>query len=109
MPSINLNDSFGPVPASRILLFTILAVASGAIDLDTDQGRRQVLGNIATASTSTNEIRNLSAFVLQIASDAARPELEALMRTARYQTRLSDLANGTEADTLLGMKNGCQP
>ena len=69
---------------------TILAGTIGAVSLDTDLGRRQVLDAITDTHASTADIRSLSAIILGVASDAARQELEATMRTTPYRTDFFD-------------------
>lgn len=87
----------GTIDPYRTPLLTIFAATMGAISLDTDQGRRQVLDAIIATADSTAKFRDTLAIILGVASDAARHELEAMMGTAQYQTRLFDLAKAEEA------------
>jgi hypothetical protein len=68
----------------------ILCGAIGAINLDTDPGRRAVLDAIAETRSDTINLRKLTTIILAVASDAARLELEALMETAEYKSDFLD-------------------
>jgi hypothetical protein len=74
---------------------TILAGAIGALDLETDSGRRTILDAITATGSSTPDIRTLTAIILAIASTDARGELEALMATKEYR---SDFLDRIEAE-----------
>jgi hypothetical protein len=69
---------------------TVLAGSMGAIDLETEAGRRTVLDAIRDTHSSTPVVRTLTAIILGVAPDAARTELEALMEANKYQNDFVD-------------------
>ena len=65
---------------------TILAGAIGAIDMETDGGRRTVLEAIAATGVDTPGIRNLTTLILAAVSEAARERLEEMMKTSPFRS-----------------------
>jgi len=59
----------------------VLGVLTGAIDLDQDSSRRQVLGILAAASLEEDQLETYTHLIRAAASAAARQALEALMTT----------------------------
>ncbi len=72
----------------------VLAVLTGALDLDQDGSRRLVLARLA--GLDEGRLKTYTVFVLNAASQAARQALEALMTTAPYKNAFVDrlLAEG---------------
>jgi hypothetical protein len=71
---------------------TILGGTIAAIDLETESGRRLVLEAISATGVGTADTRSLATIILGVASDAARMELEAMMRTTPYRSEFFDAA-----------------
>jgi hypothetical protein len=81
---------------------TVLCGAIGAIDLDTDAGRRAVLHAIAATHSNTPNLRKLTTIILAVASDVARLELEALMETTEFKSDFLDrIEASAEAKALM--------
>jgi hypothetical protein len=59
----------------------VLGVLTGAIDLDHDSGRHQVLGILAAAGLEEDQLETYTHLIRAVASAAARQALEALMTT----------------------------
>jgi hypothetical protein len=72
----------------------VLAVLTGALDLDRDDSRRLVLARLA--GLDEGRLKTYTVFVLNAASQAARQALEALMTTAPFKNAFVDrlLAEG---------------
>jgi hypothetical protein len=64
---------------------TVFAASMGGIDLESDAGARLVLDAMASAEVSDNDRLRMTAIILNLASDAARQILEAMMTTSEYQ------------------------
>jgi hypothetical protein len=75
-----------PGQANASPYLTIFAGAIGAIDLETENGRITILTAIREAGASDGDTRSLSTLIMGVASEAARQELEALMRTTPYRS-----------------------
>jgi predicted transposase YdaD len=60
----------------------VLAAFTGAVDLEQDAGRRQVLGTLAAARLDEERLEIYTHLIRAVASAAARSALEALMTTA---------------------------
>jgi hypothetical protein len=88
-----IPDAAGPGLAEHPEL-VVLAVLTGALDLDHDASRRLVLARLAGLDES--RLKTYTVFVLNAASDAARQALEALMTTAPFKNAFVDrlLAEG---------------
>jgi hypothetical protein len=91
--SATIPDSGGPGPREHPEL-VVLAVLTGALDLDQDSSRRLVLARLA--GLDENRLKTYTVFVLNAASEAARQALEALMTTAPFKNAFVDrlLAEG---------------
>jgi hypothetical protein len=81
-----------------VTVHIILCGAIGAIDLDTNAGRRTVLHAIAATRSNTPNLRKLTTIILAVASDAARLELEALMETAEFKSDFLDRIEARAAE-----------
>ena len=60
----------------------VLAAFTGAVDLEQDAGRREVLGTLAAARLDEERLEIYTHLIRAVASAAARSALEALMTTA---------------------------
>jgi hypothetical protein len=82
---------------------TVLAGSMGAIDLESDAGRRTVLDAIRDTGSSTPVVRTLTAIILGVApSPASRNAMEALMQAKEYKNDFFDRAEAIgEAKALL--------
>jgi hypothetical protein len=60
----------------------VLAAFTGAVDLEQDAGRRQVLGTLAAARLDEERLEIYTHLIRAVASAASRSALEALMTTA---------------------------
>jgi hypothetical protein len=65
---------------------TLFAACMGAIDMTEDDGARHVLAAIHDTGASDADLNRLTAIILNLASDAARQTMEALMTTAEWTT-----------------------
>lgn len=88
-----IPDSGGPGLREHPEL-VVLAVLTGALDLDQDSSRRLVLTRLA--GLDEGRLKTYTVFVLNAASQAARQALEALMSTAPFKNDFVDrlLAEG---------------
>ena len=88
-----IPDSGGPGLHEHPEL-VVLAVLTGALDLDQDSSRRLVLTRLA--GLDEGRLKTYTVFVLNAASEAARQALEALMSTAPFKNDFVDrlLAEG---------------
>jgi hypothetical protein len=91
--SATIPDSGGPGLREHPEL-VVLAVLTGALDLEHDSSRRLVLSRLAGLDES--RLKTYTVFVLNAASEAARQALEALMTTAQFKNAFVDrlLAEG---------------
>jgi hypothetical protein len=64
----------------------IFAACIGAIDMETEQGARQVLTAIQATGASTADRERLTTIILTIASSAARQILEDMMTTIEWKS-----------------------
>lgn len=65
---------------------TLFAACMGAIDLAAEDGARHVLAAIGNTGADDSDRNRLTAIILNLASDAARQTLEALMKTTEWTT-----------------------
>jgi hypothetical protein len=88
-----IPDSGGPGLREHPEL-VVLAVLTGALDLDQDSSRRLVLTRLA--GLDEGRLKTYTVFVLNAASEAARQALEAMMSTAPFKNDFVDrlLAEG---------------
>jgi hypothetical protein len=80
-------DSGGPPGAdgNDSPCLTVFAASMGGIDLESESGAHRVLDAIASPSITDADRLRMTAIILNLASDAARQILEAMMTTAEYQ------------------------
>ena len=57
----------------------------GGIDMESESGAHRVLDAIASPAVTDADRLRMTAIILQLASDAARQILEAMMSTAEYE------------------------
>jgi hypothetical protein len=106
-------DSGGPPGAGDddSPYLTVFAASMGGIDMETEPGAHRVLDAIASPSVTDADRLRMTAIILNLASDAARQILEAMMTTAEYEKtfieRIHDqgIAEG-EAKALLKLLDG---
>jgi hypothetical protein len=63
----------------------VFAASMGGIDMESEPGAHRVLDAIASPALSDAGRLRMTAIILNLASDAARQILEAMMTTAEYQ------------------------
>jgi hypothetical protein len=84
----------------------VLGVLTGALDLDEDNVRRQVLTSLA--DLGDDRLKTYTVFILNAASPSARKELEALMTTTEFHNDFVDrlVAEGSERLIAKGKAEG---
>jgi len=69
---------------------TVFAAAMGGIDMEAEPGVRRVLDAITTLAMTDVDRQRMTAIILNLASNAARQLLEALMETGEYKKTFVD-------------------
>jgi hypothetical protein len=69
---------------------TVFAASMGGIDMESEPGARRVLDAMASPSVSDADRFRMMAIILRLASDLARPILEAMMITSEYEKTLAE-------------------
>jgi hypothetical protein len=64
---------------------TVFAASMGGIDMASEPGARRVLDAMASPSVTDADRLRMTAIILNLASDAARQLLEAMMTTSKYE------------------------
>lgn len=64
---------------------TVFAASMGGIDMESEPGAHRVLDAIASPTLTDTDRLRMTAIILNLASDAARQILEAMMTTAEYE------------------------
>jgi hypothetical protein len=73
------------IQLSRITDAELGGAIQGGIDMESESGAHRVLDAIASPSVTDSDRVRMTAIILNLASDAARQILEAMMTTAKYE------------------------
>jgi len=85
---IVIDPSHAPGTDGGSPYLTVFAAAMGAIDMESEPGARRVLDAIAAPAVTDH--RRITAIILNLASNAARQLMEAMMETGEYKKTFVD-------------------